>query len=86
MRVHPREANHDRAHPRRFGRAVSESYGGFGLGLWICREVVQAQGGRISVKSAPGHGSTFTVELPLAQGGDERVLPPARELPAGWAA
>jgi len=68
----------------RFGRAVSESYGGFGLGLWICREVVQAHGGRILVKSAPGQGSTFTVELPLAQDGDERGLPPARELPAGY--
>jgi signal transduction histidine kinase len=49
----------------RFERAVSENYGGFGLGLWISREVVQAHGGRISVESAPGQGATFTVELPL---------------------
>jgi signal transduction histidine kinase len=49
----------------RFERAVSENYGGFGLGLWISREVVRAHGGRISVESAPGQGATFTVELPL---------------------
>jgi signal transduction histidine kinase len=49
----------------RFERAVSENYGGFGLGLWISREVVQAHGGRISVESTPGQGATFTVELPL---------------------
>lgn len=49
----------------RFERAVSENYGGFGLGLWISREVVQAHGGCISVESAPGQGATFTVELPL---------------------
>ncbi|OJT21947.1 hypothetical protein BO221_24670 [Archangium sp. Cb G35] len=50
----------------RFERAVSEdNYGGFGLGLWLSREVVRALGGRISVSSAPGQGATFTVELPL---------------------
>jgi signal transduction histidine kinase/tetratricopeptide (TPR) repeat protein len=49
----------------RFERAVSENYGGFGLGLWISREVVQAHGGRISVQSVPGQGATFTVELPM---------------------
>jgi signal transduction histidine kinase len=49
----------------RFERGVSEeNYGGFGLGLWISREVVQAHGGRITVESAPGQGATFTVELP----------------------
>jgi signal transduction histidine kinase len=49
----------------RFERAVSENYGGLGLGLWISREVIKAHGGRISVESAPGQGATFTVELPL---------------------
>jgi PAS domain S-box-containing protein len=50
----------------RFERAVSpRHYGGLGLGLYIARQIVEAHGGRISVESAPGDGSTFTVELPL---------------------
>jgi predicted ATPase/signal transduction histidine kinase len=49
----------------RFGRAVDEThYGGLGLGLYICRRIVHAHGGSISVSSAPGAGAVFTVELP----------------------
>ncbi|HTQ46842.1 MAG TPA: HAMP domain-containing sensor histidine kinase [Polyangiaceae bacterium] len=50
---------------QRFERAVAtRDYGGFGLGLWITREIVEASGGSVQVKSAPGQGSTFTVRLP----------------------
>lgn len=50
---------------RRFERAVSErNYPGFGLGLWITRELVLAHGGSIHVTSEPSRGSTFTVTLP----------------------
>jgi PAS domain S-box-containing protein len=37
---------------------------GTGLGLYVCRELVERMDGRISVSSVPGRGSTFLVELP----------------------
>jgi two-component system OmpR family sensor kinase len=40
------------------------------LGLSIVASLVESHGGRISVASDPGHGTTFTVELPLASPGD----------------
>lgn len=50
----------------RFVRATSiKNYEGMGLGLYISREIVIAHGGKISVVSELGSGSTFRVELPL---------------------
>jgi signal transduction histidine kinase len=53
---------------QRFERAVgAREYGGFGLGLWIARQIIEASGGTIAVESAPNRGSTFTFRLPLAR-------------------
>lgn len=48
---------------------------GTGLGLPIARDVVAAHGGSISVSSASGHGTTFTIELPVAAGRDPHLRP-----------
>ncbi|MFO0953358.1 MAG: response regulator [Isosphaeraceae bacterium] len=48
-----------------------------GLGLSICMLYCRAMGGRISVRSEEGHGSTFTVELPAVVRKAEDETPPA---------
>ena len=50
-----------------FERAVGSREGaGFGLGLWMSRQLVRAHGGEIFVESEPGVGSVFTATFPLA--------------------
>ena len=39
---------------------------GLGLGLYICRTIIERHQGQVGVESAPGHGSTFWFTLPLA--------------------
>ncbi|MGH2408508.1 MAG: sensor histidine kinase [Candidatus Limnocylindrales bacterium] len=50
---------------------------GTGLGLALTRSLVQLHGGRLTVKSTPGEGSTFTVILPLHQAGATAEAGPA---------
>jgi signal transduction histidine kinase len=52
----------------RFMRAENvraHGIGGTGLGLYLCRELVERQGGRIWFESVEGEGSTFRVALPV---------------------
>lgn len=48
----------------RVDKARSKGTGGTGLGLSIVRHTVEKHGGRVTVESTPGEGSTFTVYLP----------------------
>lgn len=55
--------------------SINRRYGGTGLGLALCSRLTQAMGGSLVVQSAHGHGSRFTLRLPLGAATGHPDLP-----------
>ncbi len=59
--------------------AIDHQIHGNGLGLSLVKRIAEAHGGRVTVRSEPGHGATFTLHLPAAApvAAEERLGDPA---------
>jgi signal transduction histidine kinase len=62
-------AEHEKIFERfyRRGSELRRQTQGVGIGLSIVKHIVEAHGGKVLVRSAPGQGSRFTIELPVSQ-------------------
>lgn len=60
----------DRVFDRFFQSSLGPKAGGFGLGLWIVRQIVEAHGGQVTVSSSNQEGATFEVTLPIRTSGN----------------
>jgi len=69
----PREAHRYIFEPfRQVDSAITRDNRGVGLGLSITKQLVELMGGRITLESELGKGSTFTVFLPISKGMEEK--------------
>jgi PAS domain S-box-containing protein len=52
---------------RKVSRPGTQGERGTGLGLFLCRDIVERHGGKLSVESQPGHGTVFRFTLPMSE-------------------
>lgn len=59
----------------RFHRVPGAEVSGFGVGLWISRELARAMTGDVTVRSSPGEGASFILGLPMSSRRDLHAVP-----------
>lgn len=70
-------------HFQQLDGSLTREYGGLGIGLAICRQLLALLGGRLSHTSVLGRGSEFQLDLSLGLPGHRAQLPPAPVRPRG---
>ena len=60
--------------PRIFDAGFSTRPGSSGLGLAVCRRILEHHGGAIAVENRPGYGASFRISLPAPSHGPQTVL------------